>query len=207
MAELWGCRIGNWRCSRRPTRPAGRSATRGDDPRRGAARPAAPWLVGGDRGWSHGAGGEAGASSQSVSMTSTTCLLPAVSMPRLWALRAMYLLIVVGLALVVWPGVLHRAHAWELFEGVSQCMLAAFSALCVIGLLRPLTMLPLLLWELLWKSIWLLDVVLPQWRAGTLDEQTAGIAASCVLAAIIPFVVPWRYVVANWFRKPGASVQ
>ncbi len=130
-------------------------------------------------------------------------LAPAVSLPRLYAMRAMYLLIVVGLALVVWPGVLHRSRPWELFEGVTQCMLAAFSALCVLGLRYPLQMLPLLLWELLWKSIWLLDVVLPAWRAGTLDEQTAGVAATCLLAAIIPFVVPWRHVVARYVRGAG----
>jgi hypothetical protein len=126
-----------------------------------------------------------------------------VSLLHLWMLRAMYLLIVVGLALVVWPGVLHRSRPWELFEGVAQCMLAAFSALCVLGLRYPLQMLPLLLWELLWKSIWLLDVVLPVWRAGALDAQTAGVAVTCLMAAIIPFVVPWRYVFAHYVRGKG----
>lgn len=126
-----------------------------------------------------------------------------VSLPRLYALRAMYLLVVVGLGIVVWPGVIHQSRPWELMEGVATCMLAAFSALCVLGLRYPLQMLPLLLWELLWKTIWLLDVALPAWRAGALDEATASIASQCALVVIIPLVVPWRHVLDRYLRRRG----
>jgi len=128
---------------------------------------------------------------------------PTVSLLRLYLLRAMYLLVVVGLGIVVWPGVIHQSRPWELMEGVAACMLAAFSALCLLGLRHPLQMLPLLLWELLWKTIWLLDVVLPAWRAGTMDDATASVASQCVLVAVIPLVVPWRYVFDRYLRQRG----
>ena len=48
-----------------------------------------------------------------------------VSVLRLYLLRALYLLVVVGLGIVVWPGIIHHTE-WELMEGVVQCMLAAF---------------------------------------------------------------------------------
>lgn len=128
---------------------------------------------------------------------------PAVSLLRLYLLRAVYLLVAAGLATAVWPGVLNRAAPWELMEGVVACMLAAFSLLCVLGLRHPLKLLPVLLWELLWKSIWLLDVALPAWRADRLDAGTASTAAACLLAVAIALVVPWRYVVRQYLATPG----
>ena len=49
---------------------------------------------------------------------------------RLYLLRAMYLFIVIGLGLYLWPGVLKPDKHWELMEGQATCMLAAFSLLC-----------------------------------------------------------------------------
>ena len=86
-----------------------------------------------------------------------------VSVFRLYVLRAMYLFIVVGLGVYLWPGVLNPRKHWELMEGMASCMLAAFSLLCILGLRFPLQMLPVLLWEVVWKTLWLMLVPLPQW--------------------------------------------
>ncbi|RCW48382.1 hypothetical protein [Paenibacillus prosopidis] len=126
-----------------------------------------------------------------------------VSLFRLYFLRAFYLLVVVGLGIVVWPGVIHHEKPWELMEGVVQCMLVAFWALSVLGLRYPLQMLPVLLWELVWKSIWLIVVALPLWSAGQMDESTWAVASSCLLVVILPFVIPWRFVFANYVKKRG----
>lgn len=126
-----------------------------------------------------------------------------VSLFRLYLLRALYLLVVVGLGLVVWPGVVQRDKPWKLMEGVVACMLAAFSALSVLGLRYPLQMLPLLLWELAWKSIWLLVVALPLWLTGQMDDATWATTSACLMAVIIPFVIPWRHVLARYVMKRG----
>lgn len=126
-----------------------------------------------------------------------------VSLFRIYLLRAMYLLIVVGLGIVVWPGVLHHARPWELNRGVVASMLAAFSALSVLGLRYPLQMLPLLLWELAWKTIWLIVVAYPLWSSGQMDAATRETASECLVAVIIPFIIPWRYVFAHYLKKPG----
>jgi len=86
---------------------------------------------------------------------------------------------------------------------VESCMLAAFSALCVLGLRHPLAMLPLLLWELLWKMIWLLSVVLPLWWTGRLDDATWAIAVTCLPVVIFPFIIPWRYCFHHYLQKPA----
>ncbi len=127
-----------------------------------------------------------------------------VSVFRLNLLRAMYLLVVVGLGLVVWPGVFTSSQSWGLNQGVINCMLMAFSVLCAFGLRYPLEMLPVLFWELFWKGAWLAIVATPKMLAGTMDEDTVGIAIQVVVVVLVPFVIPWGYVMSNYFKKPGA---
>lgn len=122
-----------------------------------------------------------------------------LSTSRLWLLRGGYLLLVVGLGLTVWPAILHHAKPWELMHGVVLCMLGALSALAVLGLRHPLRMLPLLFFELAWKSIWLLAVALPAWAAHRMDADTAETAFECLMAVIFVLVIPWPWV----FRRYG----
>ena len=130
-----------------------------------------------------------------------------VSLFRLYLLRALYLLIAVGLGIVRWPEVINQfiqqENSWELMDGVVACMLTAFSVLSILGLRYPLQMLPLLLWELVWKSIWLIVVALPLWSAGQMDESTWATAAACLMVVIVPFVIPWRFVFAHYVKKRG----
>jgi hypothetical protein len=126
-----------------------------------------------------------------------------VSLFRLYLLRAMYLLVSIGLGLVIWPQILFPGKPWQLMQGVVVCMLAAFQLLAVLGLRYPLQMLPILLWELAWKTIWLSVVALPQWSAGTIDAATRASAIECLWVVIVPFVIPWAYVIEHYFRKPG----
>ena len=126
-----------------------------------------------------------------------------VSLLRLYALRATYLLIVVGLGIEIWPGLIHHEKPWELMQGVVSCVLAAVSALAILGLRYPLQMLPLLLFELSWKSIWLIVVALPLWTAQQMDADTWATASACLMGVIFPFVIPWPYVCANYVTKHG----
>ena len=128
---------------------------------------------------------------------------PGVSRARLTILRALYAFIVVGLALVVWPAYLAQLPAPAHYHGIVMTMLAAFSILCALGLRYPLQMLPILLWELLWKAMWLLLVALPRWMAGTMDPATAATAFDCAALVLVLVGVPWRYVLRNYAMKPA----
>jgi hypothetical protein len=126
-----------------------------------------------------------------------------VSLLRLYALRATYLLLVVGLGIEIWPGIIHHEKPWELMQGVVRCMLAAVSVLAVLGLRYPLQMLPLLLFELVWKSIWLVVVAIPLWSAHQMDAETWATATACLMGVIFPIVIPWPYVFATYLMKRG----
>jgi hypothetical protein len=126
-----------------------------------------------------------------------------VSLLRLYALRAGYLLLVVGLGSMIWPGIIDHEKPWTLMQGVVQAMLAAMSALAVLGLRYPLQMLPLLFFEVAWKLIWLIVVAFPLWSANQMDANTFETAIECLMVVIFLIVIPWPYVFANYVMKPG----
>jgi hypothetical protein len=128
-----------------------------------------------------------------------------VSTFRLYLLRAGYLLLVVGVGvqLQVWSAVIHRVTTMELTHGVVTCMLCALSVLAVLGIRYPLQMLPLLFWEIAWKTIWLLSVALRQWSAGGIDPTFAETTFACLWVVLFWIIVPWSYVFKNYVKKAG----
>lgn len=125
-----------------------------------------------------------------------------VSLTRLYVLRATYALLVIGLgAMIVPPLISHEPMA----RGVIPSLLGALWLLAFFGLRYPLQMLPLLLFEFLWKAIWLFDFGLAQWLSGqrppTFAEDFFNIAIGVVL---MPLVIPWFYVWRRYVKQPGA---
>ncbi len=125
-----------------------------------------------------------------------------VSLFRLYLMRALYLLIFVGQGFIQWPAI-NRAYALTFWHGVGSSLLFAMALLAALGIRYPLQMLPLLFFELVWKTIWLTGVALPLWLADQLSGETAESAEACLMGIIIPFVIPWRYVIANYVKRPG----
>lgn len=74
-----------------------------------------------------------------------------LSVFRLNLLRSGYLLLVVGLGMTMWPQLVTEGPRLELMHGVALSMLCALGLLSVPGLRYPLKMLPLLLFEVVWK--------------------------------------------------------
>ena len=127
-----------------------------------------------------------------------------VSTLRLYLMRATYLLIFVGLGFTIWPGIIHHAKAVDLSDSVVSSLLAAVSVLAAFGIRYPLKMLPLLLFELIWKSIWLIAFALPLWSAHQIDAETGETFNACLMGIVIlPIAIPWPYVLTTYVKKPG----
>ena len=124
-----------------------------------------------------------------------------VSLARLYVLRATYLLLVVGLAVMIVPPLINHAPT---ARGVIPSLLGAVWLLAFIGLKYPLQMLPLLMFELVWKTVWLLAFGLPQWSSGqmppTFTEDFTNIAFGVIL---MPIVIPWGYVWRHYVKATG----
>jgi hypothetical protein len=128
-----------------------------------------------------------------------------VSPMRMIVLRAVYALIVLGLALFVWPVFLAKVPTPPHYQGVVLAMLAAFSILCLLGIRYPLQMLPILLWELLWKSLWLGLIGVPRWLSGTMDAATAQTLFDCSLVVLVLVAVPWGFVWREYVGSRSAQ--
>jgi hypothetical protein len=123
-----------------------------------------------------------------------------VSTFRLYLMRLLYLLNFVMLGLQVWPVLITHAGAWDPVKGVAFSFWAALSALSGLGLRYPLKMVPLLLLQLLYKSIWVIAVALPLWSAFRSVELTKVMGLGAVVDLL---VIPWPYVLATYVRKGG----
>lgn len=134
---------------------------------------------------------------------SSRVTMPEVSLFRLYALRASYLLMAVGLGAYIWPVVIHHTSEFAAAEGVRFALLAGLGAAAVLGLRYPLQMLPLLLFELIWKAIYLIAFALPLWSAHQIDAAAAEDIRACLMVVIFIPLIPWRYVFAHYVLKHG----
>ena len=125
-----------------------------------------------------------------------------VSLVRIYVLRATYLLLVIGLGGMIVPEVVSHP---VISRGVIPSLLGAVWVLAFVGLKYPLEMLPLLMFEFAWKSIWMLAYGLPQWYASqlpaTFAEDSFNIGVGVIL---MPLVIPWGYVYRHYVKQSGA---
>jgi len=125
-----------------------------------------------------------------------------VSLARVYVLRATYLLLVIGLGGMIVPEVVSHP---VISRGVIPSLLGAVWVLAFVGLKYPLKMLPLLMFEFAWKSIWMLAYGLPQWSTGqlpvTFAEDSFNIGFGVIL---MPLVIPWGYVYRQYVQQSGA---
>lgn len=127
-----------------------------------------------------------------------------VSTLRLYVLRGMYLLIAVGLGITIWPGILSPPENLSHMASVVRSVLGAVSLLALLGIRYPLKMLPLLFFELLWKSIWVLVFGLPLWLNQQLDANTRETLNACLMGIVlVPLVLPWGHVVRHYLKASG----
>ena len=131
-----------------------------------------------------------------------------VSKFRLNVMRAMYFMIFLFLSTQTWPGVIDHATRWSHMQGVGFVLLAALAPLALLGVLHPLKMVPLLMFELVWKSIWLVAIGLPLRSANALNADMAETFKACAIGVVLLIaVIPWPYVWATFLRPSRILVE
>jgi hypothetical protein len=132
--------------------------------------------------------------------------VPEVSTFRLYVLRAMYAFMFVGLAIVKWPAILNPPPGLSNAGSVVGSVLAAISLLALLGIRYPVRMLPLLMFEFLWKFIWVLGWGIPPLFSEQLTPEAEQTLISCLVGVVlVPLVMPWGYVFKQYVKAPGAA--
>jgi hypothetical protein len=118
---------------------------------------------------------------------------------NIYLLRLLYGLMFFVLGQTSWSHILHHAGAWDPTDAVAWSVWTAFATLAGLGIIRPLKMLPIILLEIFYKTLWLIIVAYPLWSSGTLVGSSAEYLTSVFVWVIFPIVaVPWGHVFATY---------
>jgi hypothetical protein len=113
---------------------------------------------------------------------------------NIYLLRLFYFLMAAFVATDAWQTLLTHDGPLDRYRAMSLCVWAAYATLGVLGLIHPLRMLPIMIFMIFYKSLWLIFAAFPLWREGTLSGTPTGEMASVFI--MVPFVmiaVPWIY--------------
>ncbi|MFV8372221.1 hypothetical protein [Flavobacterium sp. LB2P74] len=110
-------------------------------------------------------------------------------------MRLFFALMFVFVATDSWTVILTHEGEWDPTRAVAWCTWTAYSTLALLGVFHTLRMLPIMLFMIFYKSLWLAVVAYPLWSAGTLKGSPAEEMAYMFSGIIIPILfVPWKYV-------------
>lgn len=128
-----------------------------------------------------------------------------VSLARLWVLRAFCVLFFLAGPFIALPDVIHPDPA---VRGLMSSIVAGFWVMSILGLRDPLRIMPIFLFEFVWKTIWLLAFGLPRWSSGAewphLRQDLWDIGTFPFLLAL---VIPWGYVWRHYIRTTFAGAR
>ena len=98
----------------------------------------------------------------------------------------------------------HRPLGSCQFRGLVYVGLCAFIA--VIGIRRPLRMLPIVLFEIVYKTAWLIVIAYPLYQRNELTGTPAEGMADNFMLVILPIVaMPWRYFFRTYIVDKRAA--
>jgi hypothetical protein len=113
---------------------------------------------------------------------------------NIYLLRLLFLLVVLFVASDSWSSILKHAGPWDPVKAAAVCMWAAYSVLSILGLLNPLKWLPIVMFEIFYKLIWLAIVAYPLWSTNRLAGSPAEEMTYAFIWVILPIVaMPWAY--------------
>jgi hypothetical protein len=89
-------------------------------------------------------------------------------------------------------GRFEESAGWRVLVGA---LWTAILVLSVLGLFAPLRYSPVLVLQLIYKSLWLLVYVAPRVARGDIRSVPWGIASSfAVIVLVWPWIIPWGYL-------------
>lgn len=123
-----------------------------------------------------------------------------VSLARLYVIRVTALFAIYGLFSTVTALFDHSPSD----RGVHKALISGLWVMALFALRYPLKMVPIFLFELVWKTVWLFAFGLPQWFSGSSSPQLRGDLWSIgAFPAVMMLVIPWGYVWRHYVKQPA----
>jgi hypothetical protein len=117
--------------------------------------------------------------------------------PRInvYVMRLFFALMFVFVAMDSWSAIITHTGSWKPLNAVAVSVWAAYSTLSFLGILHTLRMLPIMMFMIFYKTLWLIIVAYPLWVTGQLAGSDAEEMAKVFVWVALPIVfMPWGYV-------------
>lgn len=119
----------------------------------------------------------------------------------LYVLKLFFAMMFFMMGGTAWTELINNSENWELMESVTWCMWVAYATLSGIGIYNTLKMLPIFLFMIFYKILWLLIVAYPLWKTGNLMDSPFEETTYIFLMALIPLLFfPWMYFFNNYIK-------
>lgn len=113
---------------------------------------------------------------------------------NIYLLRLLFTLMFFFLSYDAWSHIFNHKGPWDNANAAAWCMWGSYAIISFIGIIRPLKMLPIVLFEIVYKLAWLAIVAYPLWAKNELAGSPAEGMARVFIWVILPIVaMPWRY--------------
>lgn len=129
---------------------------------------------------------------------------PSVALWRMWGLRVIFAAMAIILGFKQWYYILEGTADWSSWKGLGHSMLATLALLAIAGVFHPLKLIPVMLYEMAWKTVWLLVVALPAWSNGQPVPTIVNVSSSMIGIAVLIILMPWQYV---WWRYVSQPIE
>lgn len=126
----------------------------------------------------------------------------------LWRFRLLRIAYVIGV-IALTPHLANILNPDPNARGMTTSIVAGLWVMGLFGIKYPLQLLPIFIFEFVWKTIWLFAFGLPQWLAGRVDPQLSKdlFDIGFIGPVLFGLVIPWGYVWRHYFRKPAERLQ
>jgi hypothetical protein len=113
---------------------------------------------------------------------------------NIYLLRLVFTLMFLFLTYDSWAHIIHHTGPWDPANSAAWFMWGSCSIISFIGIRRPLKMLPIILFEIVYKTAWLIVVAYPLYQHNELTGTPTQAMADNFMLVILPVVaMPWRY--------------
>lgn len=113
---------------------------------------------------------------------------------QVYIMKLFFALMFLFAAKDAWGKLLFHEGSWEAETAIAWSAMAAYTTLSCLGIFNTLRMLPIMLFMVFYKGIWLLVVAFPLWKTNALNGSPNEEFTYIFMWGIIPALFfPWRY--------------
>jgi len=127
---------------------------------------------------------------------------PPIANWRVHCIRFNFLLIAVVMGAYAWYRLLFESADVPVPQTLARAMLAGLALMSFLGVRYPIQMLPLMLYELVWKTVWIVLIAFRAWLAGKWTADIEALFHDCLGIVFAYLFMPWRYVWARYVVQP-----